>query len=163
MKRTMPTIRGVLDSNELSLLDGIAVCVFTAVVALSHGVMGVFAGAVVLAVATVTAGPGAFVAAQLFAVTLFAEENMVMVAATQAGVFPLLVSGASSWPPSLTRLARLTVAYIGSLAVVWALLSNLRWMWQSAVLFVVAATTISYAIHRYERVALGLVNTEASK
>ncbi|WP_225316369.1 MULTISPECIES: hypothetical protein [Haloferax] len=153
----------MLNSNELSLLDGLGVCLFTAAAAFTHGVAGVLAGAVILAVATVTTGPAAFVAAHLLVITVLPQTGMAALAVTQAAVFPLLVSGASSWPPSRRRLALLAGTYVASLGVVWVLVSNLRWVWQSAVLFVVAAATISYAIHRYERVTLGLVNGEASQ
>ena len=150
----------MLDSNALSRRDGVAVVVFTALATTIQGGWGVVAGGLVLAVAMVTTGPEPFVAAQLWVVTALPQESLGTLAAAQLAVFPLLVSGVSALVASRTQLVSLTVAYLGSIAVVWTLVVNLRWLWQSAVAFVALAGLLAYGMHRYERVALGLVRTE---
>ncbi|MFC7202630.1 hypothetical protein ACFQJC_03830 [Haloferax namakaokahaiae] len=159
---TVPTIRDVVDSNELTPVDGVGVVAFTAVATLTHGAAGALAGCIVLVIAALTAGPTAFVAAQLLLVTVFSQWSPATFAAAQGAVFPLLAGSIRSRLIS-RRLVGLTVAYVGTLGVVWALVTNLRWLWQAGVLFVVAAAVSSYAIHRYERVSLGLVNAEGNR
>ncbi|WP_416840449.1 hypothetical protein [Haloferax sp. DFSO52] len=154
------TIRPVLAANELTRVDAIGIIAFTALVTLSFGGWGIVAGAGVLVAATLVAGPAAFVFAQLVLVSLLSEPSPWLLVATQLAVFPLLVSERSSWPRTRVHLISMALAYLGSLGVVWLLVTNLRWVWQAAALFVVAAATLSYGIHRYERVSLGLVHPE---
>ncbi|WP_411964432.1 hypothetical protein [Haloferax sp. YSMS24] len=149
----------MLRSNELSLRDGLGVILFTAVAASTHGLWGVVAGTFVLAIAFLTSGTTAFVGAQLWIIAFLSQERLLTLAAAQVAVFPLLV-GRVDPRFSRVQLVSIASAYVGSLAVVWALVSTLRWLWQSALVFVAIAASLSYVLHRYERVTLGLAATE---
>nr|WP_206043030.1 MULTISPECIES: hypothetical protein [Haloferax] len=152
------TIRTVLDANELTPMDAAGVLCFTLAVGLTSGPWGVAAGVLVLVAAAATGGPLAFVVAQLTAVSLFGDAGLVAVGGAQLAAFPLLASAAFAWPPDRARLARLAAGYVVALGVAWALWSTLRWAWQAAAVAAVLAAAVAYGLHRYERVALGLVD-----
>nr|WP_239640839.1 hypothetical protein [Haloferax sulfurifontis] len=157
------TIRTVLDANELTPMDAAGVLCFTLAVGLTDGLWGVAAGVLVL-VAAASEGPLAFVVAQLTAVSLFGDAGLVALGATQLAAFPLLASAAYERPPDRARLARLAAGYVVALGVTWALWTTLRWAWQAALVAAVLAAAVAYGLHRYERVALGLVDaTEAER
>ncbi|RDZ38611.1 hypothetical protein, partial [Haloferax sp. Atlit-16N] len=139
LKQRIPTIRTVLESNELTPADAVGVFLLTGALTLTGGVWGVVAGLSVLGGALATAGPAAFIIAQLWVISLLSAETMWLVTATQVATFPLLVSAACSWPPDRPRLTRLTAAFFVALGTVWALWASLKWAWQSALVFVVLA------------------------
>ncbi|CQR48603.1 hypothetical protein BN996_00050 [Haloferax massiliensis] len=158
------TIRTVLDANELTPMDAAGVLCFTLAVSLTDGLWGVAGGVLVLAAAAASEGPLAFVVAQLTAVSLFGDAGLVAVGAAHLAAFPLLASAACAWPPDRARLARLAAGYVVALGVAWALWTTLRWAWQAALVAAVLAAAVAYGLHRYERVALGLVGaTEAER
>ncbi|ELZ96975.1 hypothetical protein C440_04338 [Haloferax mucosum ATCC BAA-1512] len=156
----IPTIRAVLESNELTPADAVGVFLLTAALTTTSGLWGVVAGLSVLGVALVATGPATFVLAQLWAVSLLSGETAFPVAAAQVATLPLLVSATCSWPPDRTRLGRLTAAYVVAGGGVWLLWTGLRWPWQSAFVFVTLAAFVSYALHRYELVAVGAVTPD---
>ncbi|ELZ89400.1 hypothetical protein [Haloferax sulfurifontis] len=163
MNQSERTIRTVLDANELTPMDAAGVLCFTLAVGLTDGLWGVAAGVLVL-VAAASEGPLAFVVAQLTAVSLFGDAGLVALGATQLAAFPLLASAAYERPPDRARLARLAAGYVVALGVTWALWTTLRWAWQAALVAAVLAAAVAYGLHRYERVALGLVDaTEAER
>ncbi len=152
------TIRTVLDANELTPMDVVGVLCITLVAGLTSGLWGVAAGVLVLAVAAATTGPLAFVVAQLTAVSFFGDTSLVALGGAQLAAFPLLASAACAWPPDRSRLVRLAAGYVLALGVAWALWTSFRWAWQAALVAAVLAAAVAYGLHRYERVALGLVS-----
>ncbi|RDZ63811.1 hypothetical protein C5B90_11835 [Haloferax sp. Atlit-12N] len=159
MNQSERTIRTVLDANELTPMDVVGVLCVTLVAGLTSGLWGVAAGVLVLAAATATTGPLAFVVAQLTAVSFFGDASLVALGGAQLAAFPLLASAACAWPPDRSRLARLAAGYVVALGAAWALWATLRWAWQATLVAVVLAALVAYGLHRYERVALGLVST----
>ncbi|WP_311173103.1 hypothetical protein [Halobellus ordinarius] len=159
----LTSLYDALRANTLTTLDGVGVVLLTAVLLAVHGVWGFVAGVAVLGAAAVWSGGAAFVLAQLFVISLVPAGATWTVVGTQVAAFFLLASVAAGWPPRWRRLGELALAYPVALGLVWILQANLRWLWQSALVLVVAAATIAYALHRYERVALGLVAGEVER
>lgn len=154
------SIRAAVPPASLTALDVVgAVALATALTAV-YGVWGLLVGLLVFGAALVSPGPAAFVLAQLGIVSLVPVSEVWLVVVTQCAAFPLLASAAYGRSPDARRLGRLAVVYLASLGVVWALQANLRWVWHAALSFVVLVAVVAYALHRYERVTVGLVTAE---
>lgn len=154
------SVRTMLDTNALTPLDGVGVALLTGTLAVTHGPWGLLAGILVLGTAVASAGPAAFVVAQLGIVSLLPASATRTMALAQFAAFFLLASAAYGRAPGRRQLGRLAIAYLASLGVAWLLVNSLRWLWQSALAFLVITSLLAYAVHRYERVALGLVAAE---
>ena len=157
------SFRSTLGTNALTPLDGVGVVLFTGTLAVTHGPWGLLAGLLVFGTAIASAGPAAFVLAQLVIVSLLAASSTWTMALAQFGAFFLLAGAAYGRAPTRHQLGRLALAYFASLGVVWVLVNSLRWLWQSALAFLALAALLAYAVHRYERVALGLVTAEGDR
>lgn len=157
------SVRTTLDTNALTPLDGVGVALLTGTLTVPHGPWGLLVGLLVLGAAVASSGPAAFVVAQLGIVSLLSASATWTMALAQFAAFFLLASAAYGPAPTRHQLGRLALAYLASLGVVWLLVSNLRWLWQSALALLVLAALLAYGVHRYERVALGLVDAEGHR
>lgn len=154
------SIRTAVAATSLTPLIGVGAAAVTATLAAIEGVWGLLAGLLVFGVALVGSGAAAFVVAQLGVVSLVPASDVWPLVATQCAAFPLLAGAAYGRSHTPRRLGRLAAAYAGSLGVVWALQANLRWPWHAALMVGVLAAAVAYALHRYERVTVGLVAAE---
>jgi len=154
------SIRMALDTNALTSLDGVGVALLTGTLAVTHGAWGLLAGLFVLGATIASSEPTAFVVAQIGIISLLSASAIWTMALAQFAAFFLLASAAYGRTPGWRQLGRLALAYLASLSVVWLLVSGFRWLWQSALTFLVLVALLAYAMHRYERVALGLVVSE---
>lgn len=157
------SIRTVATAPSLTPLGGGGAVVLTATLWAVEGVWGLAVGLLVLGAALVSAGPAAFVVAQLGIVSLVPLSEMRLLVATQCVAFLLLASGTCSRVPSPNRLGRLAAVYVVCLGGVWVLQANLRWLWQATLTVAVLVAVTAYALHRYERVRVGLVTTDGEQ
>lgn len=151
------SIRTAVAATSLTLLSGIGAVTFTAALAAIDGVWGLYVGLLVFGAALASPGPAAFAVAQLGVVSLVPASEAWPLVATQCAAFPLLASAAYGRSPDRQRLGRLGAAYVAALGAVWTLQTNFRWLWHAALAIAVLVAAVAYALHRYERVTVGLV------
>ena len=154
------SIRPAVPPASLTTLGGVGTVALATALTAVDGVGGLVVGLLVLGAALVSSGPAAFVLAQLGIISLVSTLDVWVFVATQCAAFLLLASAAYGRSPDARRLGRLAAVYVVNLGGVWVLQANFRWLWHSALSFVVLVAVVAYALHRYERVTVGLVTAE---
>lgn len=157
------SIQTVGTTLSLTPLDGGGAAVLTATLWAVDGVWGPVVGLLALGAALVSVGPAAFIVAQLGIVSLVPLSELWLLVATQCAAFPLLASAVCSRVPNPKRLGRVAAVYVVCLGGVWVLQANLRWLWQATLTIAVLVAVTAYALHRYERVRVGLVTTDGEQ
>lgn len=139
-------------------IGGLGVAVATVALWAAAGLPGLAAG--LLTLLSWALGPAtlAFAVGQVLAVPLLGTPGVASLAAVQVGLLAILAG-----PLTATDRPHSTLA---AFAAVTAVLWGTAWLvrrsgeppWIGAVALAVAAVTLAYGVHRYERVRLGLVD-----
>lgn len=143
-------------------LGGLGVVLATVTLGLAAGPVGAAVGLVTAGGWAVVPATYAFAAGQvLVAAALPAAPSTPAMIAVEAGLFAVLAGPLVTVERPVRTLGTFVVVAIGLAAVPVAFTTAGKPLWQAAVTLAVLAAALAYVSHRYERVALGLVEEVA--
>ena len=150
-----------LGSRTQRLVAGIALVILGIALWVSAGPVGVLIAVVVAVVFSFAPPPYAYATGQLLVVILVVggptAPQMPAFLTIQSALAGLLCAALGEWWPREHRLLAASIGVFGLGIVVVVATIYLNPTWIAAVLIALGYGSLAYALHRYERVRLGLI------
>lgn len=139
-------------------VGGLAALVATVALGVATGPVGAAAGLATLGLWWLVTAPYAVAAGQVLAVAVLpVDVGLPVLAAIEASLLAILLGPLLTTDAPVGSATAFVVCAAGLAVIPMTLLSTGRPLWTAAAALAVVAAVAAYALHRYERVRLGLV------